>query len=57
MTEMDRARDSYACWCLAIASMREIWIREGIYSPINEIERRWAAEGPRKTNELDTVRA
>ena len=48
--------DSYASWALAIAALREMMVRCGQYAPVNETERRWAAEGPREASQLDTVR-
>ena len=45
MTREELARDSYRCWELAIACLREQGVRRGDYVPVNEKERLWAAEG------------
>lgn len=55
MTEADRRRDSYGSWSLAIASWREIRVRAGEYAPVDDIERRWASEGPCEVCALETV--
>ncbi len=46
MTTAEFASDSYRCWELAIACLRENGVRRGDYAPVNERERRQAAEGP-----------
>ncbi len=57
MTVVDRARDSYGSWSLAIACLREQGIRSGKYWPINETERRQAAEGPVDVRRLSSLEA
>lgn len=51
----EEARDSYASWQLAIAILREKGVRSGLYAPRadNPDELRWAAEGPRPSEQLD----
>ena len=57
MTEhYDPARNSLGSWRLAVASCREIGVREGRLQPNSDGERRQAAEGPRGNAELDAVR-
>lgn len=50
------AVNSYGCWSLAIATLREIAVRRGRVQPRNADEQRWSAEGPRPNDQLDTVR-
>ena len=52
----DWADDAMKSYTLAISCMRERLVRAGEYSPTNETERRWAAEGLRGLRDLDTVR-
>jgi len=50
----DWSADGLGNYTLAILAMREIGVREGMYAPIDERERRQAEEGPVRT--LDCVR-
>jgi len=54
--DYDAIRNSYGCWEIAIAAMRERAVREGIADPINATELRWRDEGPRPVADLDTVK-
>lgn len=51
--DYDAAADSWECWRLAVMALREIAVRDGVVEPINDDERRQAAEGPVRT--LDCV--
>lgn len=53
---MSTVSDSYGSWSIAIRAWREIRVRAGLYEPVNDRERAWASEGPRKPSDLDTVR-
>jgi hypothetical protein len=48
------SEDAYRCWELAIAAKREQLVRSGTERPLNALEARWAKEGPRSLNQLDT---
>jgi len=52
----DATRNSYGCWEIAIAAMRERLVRSGVGKPVNATERRWRDEGHRPVADLDTVR-
>jgi hypothetical protein len=56
MTPADKARDSYLSWSIAIACLREMGVRRGDYPPVDDRERRWAAEGPREAGELESLK-
>ncbi len=49
-------RNSYQCWELAIASLREQMVRDRRVLPVSDTERAWAEQGPRPVAELETVR-
>lgn len=51
------AHNSYECWRLAIAAMREISVRKGDYAPRTRQEQDWAAEGWLGVKHLDTIKA
>ncbi len=55
MTRADLARDSYRSWELAVACLRERGVRSGAFQPVNDIERRWASEGPVSVSRLASV--
>lgn len=42
----DWSEDGLGNYTLAILAMREIGVREGMYAPIDDRERRQAEEGP-----------
>lgn len=50
----DWQKDGLGNFTLAVLAMREIGVREGIYPPIDDEERRQAKEGPVRT--LDCVK-
>lgn len=52
----DAALNSHASYLLAIAALREKGVRDGIYAPRDDKERRQAAEGPVSHDKLDAVR-
>lgn len=51
----DPARNSFDSWRLAVASCREIGVREGRLQPNSDGERRQAAEGPVPMSRLEAV--
>lgn len=53
----DGAADGFESYALALKCQRERGIRSGAIAPLPERphEVRWAQEGPRPTNRLDTV--
>ena len=50
----DWSEDGIGSYALAILAMREIGVREGMYAPMDDRERRQAEEGPVRT--LDCVK-
>lgn len=54
--DYDAYRNSYECWALAVASLREQMVRERRVLPVSQQERLWREQGPRPIQELDTVR-
>jgi len=48
--------DGFRCYALAHAALREIGVRDRRFPPMDDTERRWAAEGPRPVALLDTAR-
>ena len=50
----DWSEDGLGNYALAILCMREIGVREGMYAPMDDRERRQAEEGPVRT--LDCVK-
>lgn len=50
------SRNSYECWRLAIAAMREIGIRKGDFAPRDRQEEGWASEGWLGVQHLDTIK-
>lgn len=57
MNASDIARNSYGCWELAVACLREIRVRSGEYEPKTDEERQQRLQGPCRPSELDTVKA
>jgi hypothetical protein len=59
MSDYDPRANSAGCYAQAVASLREIAIRRGnvLPAPGDATEARWAAEGERPINQLETVRA
>lgn len=54
MEPYDWFEDGLGNYALAILAMREIGVREGMYAPMDDRERRQAKEGPART--LDCVK-
>ena len=54
--EYNAYRNSYECWALAVATLREQMVRERRVMPVSETERLWREQGPRPVAELDTAR-
>ena len=52
---MTPSEDSYRCWEVAIALKREALVRSGAERPVDEHEARWAAEGQRPVQQLDSM--
>ena len=52
----DPSANSLGCYQLAIRALREQGVREGRFAPLDDDERRQAAEGPRASRDLDCVR-
>ncbi|WP_421696900.1 hypothetical protein [Ancylobacter sp.] len=50
----DWSEDGLGNYALAILAMREIGVREGMYAPVDDRERRQAEEGPVRT--IDCVK-
>ncbi|MDQ0303820.1 hypothetical protein [Ancylobacter polymorphus] len=50
----DWSEDGIGNYALAILAMREIGVREGMYAPLDDRERRQAEEGPVRA--LDCVK-
>jgi len=48
--------DGFRCYQLAHAALREIGVRQGVFPPMNDTERRWLSEGPRPIEQLENAR-
>lgn len=56
MSPQERIADSKAAYTFALAVRRERGVRAGTFTPINDAERRQAAEGPVAPHGYDCVR-
>lgn len=54
--EYDPTADSFKSYSFALTAIREALVRSGELEPVNDWERRQAAEGPRDWRNFDCVR-